>query len=121
MVWNKNISVKVKKILFNALVKSRLLYVGNVWWPNKHQLGKLETVQNDFVRWVSGVRRQDRLSARKLRKEVGLASLEDCLCIKRLDWLGWLISMDRARLVSRVWGAKCDGKRAKGRPRWIFA
>ena len=29
--------------------------------------------------------------------------------------------MDGARLVSRVWGAKCDGKRDKGRPRWIYA
>ena len=23
--------------------------------------------------------------------------------------------------MSRVWGAQCEGKRAKGRPRWIYA
>ncbi len=25
------------------------------------------------------------------------------------------------RLVSRLWGAQCEGKRARGRPRWLYA
>jgi hypothetical protein len=42
------------------------------------------------------------------------------LCMKRLEWLGRLIRMDGNRLVSRVWGAQCEGKRARGRPRQTY-
>ena len=63
VVWNKNISVKVKKCIFESMVKSRLLYGGDVWWASKKDIGKLETVQNDFIRWVTGFTRQDRVSA----------------------------------------------------------
>jgi hypothetical protein len=41
-----------------------------------------------------------------------IKSVEDSLCIKRLMWLGRLTRMDGNRLVSRVWGAECHGKRA---------
>ena len=44
VVWNRTISVKVKKVLFSPLVKSRLTYGGDVWWPSKAEMGKLETV-----------------------------------------------------------------------------
>jgi len=29
--------------------------------------------------------------------------------------------MGEDRLVSRVWGAQYEGKRARGRPRWMYA
>ena len=121
VVWNRNISMKVKKVLFEAMVKSRLMYGGDVWWPNKKEVGRLETVQNDFIRWLSGVSRKDCISVSGLRKEVEIGSIEDSLCCKRLQWLGRLTRMASSRLVSRVWGAQCEGKRAKGRPRWIYA
>src|SRR5258708_16690928 len=47
-----------------------------------------------------------------------MRSLEDSVCCKRL---GHLIRMDGNRLVSKVWGGKCDGKRARGRPGWMYA
>jgi len=106
VVWNKRVSLKVKKCIFEAMVKSRLMYGGDVWWPGKKDIGKLETVQNDFIRWVTGFTRQDRMSARVLRKKVEMVSVEDSLCTKRLDWLGRLIRMSGNRLVSRVWGGK---------------
>jgi hypothetical protein len=28
--------------------------------------------------------------------------------------------MDGNRILSRVWGSKCDGKRTSGRPRWMY-
>jgi hypothetical protein len=71
VVWNKNVGIKVKKCIFQALVKSRLMYGGDVWWPSKGDCGKLETVQNDFIRWVLGFTRQDRMSTGKLRKKWG--------------------------------------------------
>ena len=56
-----------------------------------------------------------------LRNQVGMRPLADSMCCKRLEWLGHLIRMDGNRLVSRVWGAKCDGRWAAGRPRWMYS
>ena len=108
--------MQVKRTVFEAIVKSKLLY-GDVWWAGQKEIGKLETVQNDFIRWASGFQRKDRVSASNLRKEMHMKSIEDSLCIKRLMWLGRLTRMDGNRLVSQVWGAECHGKRAPGRQR----
>jgi sorting nexin-29 len=120
VVWNKFVSVGVKKVIFNAMVKSRLMYGGDIWWASKSEVGRIETVQNDFIRWVTGHTRKERISTDKLRKEVNMGTVEDSLCCKRLDWLGRLTRMGGDRLVGRVWGAQCEGKRGRGRPRWIY-
>ena len=73
-------------------------------------------LQNDFIRGVTGFKRQDRVSAGQLRKEVKMVSVEDSLCRKRLDWLGRLIRMDGNRLVSRVWGTECEGREEEEDP-----
>src|SRR6266699_232545 len=67
-----------------------------------------------------GFTRKDRMNVEELRARVAMSSIEDSVCGKRLDWLGHLIRMDANRLVSRIWGGKCDGKRARGRPRWMY-
>jgi hypothetical protein len=67
------------------VVKSRILYGAEIWWASKKELGRLETVQNDFIMWITGHTRKDRVSTEKLRKEVGMASIEDNLCCRRLE------------------------------------
>lgn len=114
VVWNRDVPIHVKKSIFDALVKSKLLFGGDVWWAGKKEVGKLETVQNDFIRWISGFQRKDGVSVNHLRKLAHIKSIDDSLCTKRLMWLGRLIRMDGNRLVSQVWGAECPGKRAQG-------
>ena len=87
-MWNKNVGVEVKKVIFGAMVRSKLMYGGEVWWAGKQQMGKLETVQNDFVRWISGHTRKDRWHVQALRQEVEMSSVENELCSRRLQWLG---------------------------------
>src|SRR5829696_7888890 len=120
VVWNKFISVKAKKVVYDAMVKSRMVYGGDIWWANKKDLGRLETVQNDFIRWITGNTRKERMNTDTLRKLVSMVPVEDELCHKRLQWLGRVTRMGGDRLVSRVWVAQCEGKRARGRPRWMY-
>jgi hypothetical protein len=60
----------VKRITFEAMVKSKLLHGDNIWWAEKKDIGKLETVQNDFIRWISGFQRKDKVSVSNLRKKM---------------------------------------------------
>jgi hypothetical protein len=96
------VPIRVKRINFEAMVKSKLLYGSDIWWARKKGVRKLETVQNDLIRWISGIQRKDKVSVSDLRKEMHIESIEDSLCIKRLMWLGRLTRMDGNRLVSRV-------------------
>jgi hypothetical protein len=121
VIWNKNISAHVKKVVFEAMVKSKLMYGSEVWWANHSEIARIETIQNDFLRWVCGYTRKDRMHADELRSQVGVPSVEDSMCCKRLEWLGHLIRMEGSRLVSRAWGWVSDGKKARGRPRWMYA
>ena len=121
VIWNRNVSVPVKKVVFEAMVKSKMVYGSEVWWANKGEAARLETVQNDFLRWVCGYTRKDRMHVEDLRVQVGMRSLQDSMCCKRLEWLGHLIRMDGNRLVSRVCEGKCKGKRGTGRPRWMYS
>jgi hypothetical protein len=63
---------------------------------------KLETVQNNFIRWISGFQRKDKVSVSNLRIYMHIKSIEDSLCIKRLMWLGRLTRINGNRRVSRV-------------------
>src|SRR2546428_14004491 len=76
VIWNRNISVKVKKVIFEAIFKSKMMYGGEVWWANKNEVGKMETVENDFIRWVTGFTRKDRMHVTELRKQVGMRIIE---------------------------------------------
>jgi hypothetical protein len=35
VVWNRNVSIRVKRIVFEAMLKSKLLYGGDIWWTGK--------------------------------------------------------------------------------------
>src|SRR3977135_2106022 len=85
---------------------------------NQSEMAQMETVQNDFLRWVCGYTKKDRMNMEELRAQFRMRSIEDSVCCKRL---GHLIRMDGNRLVSQVLGWNCDGKRARGRPRWMYA
>jgi hypothetical protein len=121
VTWNRNISVPVKKVVFDAMVISKLMYGSEVWWASKGEAARLKTVQNDFLRWVCGIIWKDGMHVEELREQAGMRSLEDSRCCKQLEWLGHLIRMDGNRLVSRAWGGSCKGKRTAGRPRWMYS
>ena len=70
-IWNKNISIQVKKVVFEAMVKSKLMYGSQVWWANQSEIARMETIQNDFLRWVCGYIRNDRMHTEELRLQVG--------------------------------------------------
>ena len=120
IIWNKNVSAQLKKVIFSAMNRSRLLYRGEAWWSGKQLMGKLETVQNNFVRYISGHTMKDKLYMHELIQELRMSSIEDELCSRRLYWLGHVIRMDACRLVSRGWGSKLEGKKGRGRPRWSY-
>src|SRR5271156_6831131 len=70
---------------------------------------------------MCGYTRKDRMHTEELRLQVGVPSVEDSMCCKRLEWLGHLIRMNGSRLVSRAWGRVSDGKKARERPRWMYS
>jgi hypothetical protein len=53
------VPIRVNRIDFEAMVKLKLLYGGDIWWTGKKDIGKLETVQNDFIRWISEFQKKD--------------------------------------------------------------
>jgi hypothetical protein len=59
VLWSKTILHKTKKLMYQALVQSILLYGAETWTLNTQQANKLQATEMDF--WTR--------SARKSRKE----------------------------------------------------
>ncbi len=51
VIWNKNIGTPVKNLVFEAMVKSKLMYGSEVRWANQSEIARMETVQKVGV-WV---------------------------------------------------------------------
>ena len=43
VIWNKNISIHVKKVVFDAMVKFKMMYRSEVWWTNQSEIARIET------------------------------------------------------------------------------
>ena len=41
VIWNRNISIQVKEVIFEAIVKSKLIYGSDVWWSNQSEISRM--------------------------------------------------------------------------------
>ena len=72
----RGLGAKKKKHLFNALVKSALLYPSVAWAAQSDEhIQQLQTVQNIGVNFIGDYSRNQRKRARDTNKEVGLPAL----------------------------------------------
>jgi hypothetical protein len=88
-LWSKTILHKTKKLIYQALVQSILLYGAETWTLNTQQANKLLATEMDFWRRSARKSRKEKARNGTIREimEVGkniLEVIED----KRLRWFG---------------------------------
>jgi hypothetical protein len=121
VLWSKTILHKTKKVMYQALVQSILLYGAETWTLNTQQANKLLATEIDF--WKS---------ARKSRKEkVRNSTIREVMEVrknilevteeKRLRWFGHVKRMSGNRLPLKILEWEPVGTRRRGRPKetWI--
>jgi hypothetical protein len=107
-VWRrKDIRLVLKGRLYNACVRSVLLYGSETWPLRVEDIQRISVFDNKCLRYIARIRWSDRVSNAEVSRRVfkntpNACPLEDLINLHRLRWLGHVLRMDSSRLPSRV-------------------
>ena len=97
------------------------MYGSEAWTVNESELSKIHTVEMDFLRSMIGKKRNDRVRNEWVRQE---CDVKESIKVKTkrnlLRWFGHMERMNDERLTKKVYCAKVDGCRRRGRPRKVW-
>jgi hypothetical protein len=96
------ISLRLRMLVYTAMVTSVLLYGAEAWALTASQLQRLEVFHRSRLRMLLGVRRADRVSTVDLLRQCGAASIETMLARRQLRWLGHVGRMGSNRIAKQT-------------------
>jgi len=88
LLTNKDISLIVRGRLYSSCVQSSMLHRSETWPTRKENEVSLHQAQMRMVRWMCGVKLQDRVPSKGLRERLGLDDINSVLWQNRPWWYG---------------------------------
>ncbi|VFQ64955.1 unnamed protein product [Cuscuta campestris] len=118
VLCDPKISPRMKGKFYRSVVRPAMLYGAECWAVKKTHVRRLHAAEMRMLRWMCGKTRLDRISNEVIRRQVGMAPVEDKLQEARLRWFGHVRRRDADAPVRRceritVFG----GSRGRGRPK----
>ena len=115
ILTNKALSPHTRGRIYSACVRSVMLYASECWAPRKEEETRLLRNDKAMVRWICGVKAEDRVSTSTLYDKLSIPHLNLVMRQNRLRWAGHVHR-------SESWTNKCqqigiEGSKCKGRPR----
>jgi hypothetical protein len=120
-LWKRReIGLKTKIQMFNALVVNRLLYAAETWTLSAADLSRLEALHTYCLRRILRLPWMKRVTNVDVRLQCKQPTLESVLRFRRLRWLGQIDRMDWCRFPKMLlWGRLKGGRRSGGQHlRW---
>jgi len=72
ILWSKDIRKERKLNIYNALIKSSLLYVSETWRLTENNKRRVEATEMDALRRSSRMSRKERIRNVNIRQQIGL-------------------------------------------------
>ena len=102
-LWSRReISTKTKSRIYQAIVRTSLLYGCETWAVTASDQRKLEVFDNDCLRRILRVRRIDHVPVITLRRTCHLISVPSLLLQRRLRWFGHVSRRPQDELLHRA-------------------
>ena len=112
---NKNLKLKTKISVYNAVVISALLYGSEAWTLYRRQVKDLDKFHMNSLRRIIGITWRDKVPHTEVLRRTGCTSLETILNRNLLRWLGHVVRMDEDRLPKQLlYGELAEGRRSAG-------
>ncbi|VFQ82006.1 unnamed protein product [Cuscuta campestris] len=118
VLCDPKISPKMKGKFYRSVVRPAMLYGVECWTVKMTHVRRLHEAEMRMLRWMCGKTRLDMISNEVIRRQVGMAPVEDKLREARLRWFGHVRRRNTDAPVRR-----CEritvigGSRGRGRPR----
>ena len=117
LLASKGLSLAAKGRLYQACVRSVMLYASETWPLKEEDLTRLERNDASMIRWMCRTRLSDHIPSRVLRERMSLVSIRELIQTKRLRWFGHVERMDADNWVSKCRSFMVEGSLGRGRPR----
>ena len=117
LLLNKGIPLARRGMVFDACIRSVMLYGGETWALTKRLESVVVGCDHRMLRCMAVVTRQDWVSSEEVARRCGVGMLEDALLRRRLGWFGHVERRDERDTLGRVWLVEAPGCRQPGRPK----
>jgi len=106
LLTNNNISLKVRERLYSGCVWSSMLHVNKTWPVRKENEVALKQAEMRMVRWMCGMKLQDRIPSKGWRERLALDDIISVLQRNRLWWYGRVLRKEDIDLWRNIWSMK---------------
>jgi len=117
LLTNKDISLTGRGRLYISCVRSSMLHGSETWPVRKENEVALQRAQMRMVRWMCGVKLQDRVPSKELRGRLELDDIISELQRNRLRWYGHVLQKEDNDWVKKCMEYEVEGTRPRGRPK----
>ena len=116
----RGVSLRVKGRVYDACVRSAMLYGSETWALRKIDESKLEINDMRMIRRICRAKLTDRIYSEEYRKRLGLEDINSVLKKRRLRWFGHVERRDN-EWIKKSLVMEVGGKRPRGRPKksWL--
>ncbi len=116
LLVNHTIELNSRGNVYEACVRSALLYRGETWALKDRLMDLLRNCDHRMLRYMAGVRLQDRRSNKEVAEMCGVEDLSVKLRTRRLRWFGH-VKRAREGALGEVREMRVGGRRPVRRPR----
>ena len=124
-VWeSRDNSIKTKVRVYEALVKSVLLYNSETWTLKRSDENRLRVFEMAVLRRICGVSLRDKWRNEEIKSRLNIeCDVVEAIRRRRLSYFGHIKRMKPERLPARMLNGVIHGSRPRGRPRkkWMDA
>jgi len=113
LLTNKDVSLTMRGRLYSSCVRSSLLHGSETWPVSKENVVALQRAEMIMVRWMCGIKLEDRFPSKELRERLVIDDIALVLQQNRLRWYGHVLQKE-----DNDWVKKCIEYEVEGpRPR----
>jgi len=98
-------------------VQSSMLHGSETWPVRKENEVALQRAEMKMVRWMCGIKLQDRVLSKVLRERLGLDDIISVLQQNRLRWYEHVLQKEDRNWVKKCMKYEVEGARPRGRPK----
>ena len=102
LLTNKGIPLRHRGNVYDACVRSVLLYGAESWAMTERVLGILTSCDRRMLRYMAGVALQDRVNSAEVASRCGVEALEHVVRRRRLRWYGHVQRREESDPLRRV-------------------
>jgi hypothetical protein len=117
LLVNKIIPLSRRGAIYEACIRSVMLYGGETWPLTKELKNVLIVCDRRMLRYMAGVDWRDGVRSEEVVRRCGLRELNIVLQARRLRWFGHVERRNEDEALGRVNTMEAPGGRPRGRPR----